>query len=102
MKRVAPRIGFVDKPGGRKIHGDAKPLGGGVAILWAVALPMLVVVLASHVIGSTKPELTPYVGGVRMKTALALAIIAAALVLHILGLIDDRKALGPYLKLVVQ
>ena len=31
MKRIAPRLGFVDKPGGRKIHSNPKPLGGGVA-----------------------------------------------------------------------
>ena len=27
MKRVAPRLGFVDKPGGRKIHANPNPLG---------------------------------------------------------------------------
>ena len=32
MIRIAPRIGFVDKPGGRKIHANPKPLGGGIAI----------------------------------------------------------------------
>ena len=35
MIRVAPRVGFVDKPGHRKIHSNPKPLGGGVAIFWA-------------------------------------------------------------------
>src|SRR5437588_13109872 len=42
MKRIAPRLGFVDKPGGRKIHANPKPLGGGVAIFLAFALPLLV------------------------------------------------------------
>ena len=36
MIRIAPRIGFVDKPGHRKIHHNPKPLGGGVAIVWAI------------------------------------------------------------------
>ena len=43
-----------------------------------------------------------YIGGVKEKTPLALAILAAALLLHVMGIFDDRKALGPYLKLVVQ
>src|SRR5258708_19880674 len=41
MKRVAPMIGFVDKPGGRKIHANPKPLGGGVGIFLGFALPVL-------------------------------------------------------------
>ena len=38
LVRIAPKLGFVDKPGGRKIHANPKPLGGGVAIFWAFAL----------------------------------------------------------------
>lgn len=32
FKRVAPRIGLIDQPGGRKMHEDAVPLVGGLAI----------------------------------------------------------------------
>ena len=42
MRSLAVRIGFVDKPGGRKIHANPKPLGGGVGIFWGMALPILV------------------------------------------------------------
>ena len=48
MKRLAPRIGFVDKPGHRKIHDNPKPLGGGVAIFWAIAGPMLTGLAVVH------------------------------------------------------
>ncbi len=50
MKRVAPRIGFVDRPGGRKIHPNPKPLGGGVAIFLGFALPVAagLLVVALH------------------------------------------------------
>jgi len=41
MRVVAPWMGFVDKPGGRKIHVNPKLLGGGVAIFWSLALPIL-------------------------------------------------------------
>ena len=48
MKRVAPLVGFVDKPGGRKIHANPKPLGGGVAIFLGFALPVLVGLAVVH------------------------------------------------------
>ena len=41
MIHAAPKLGLVDKPGVRKIHDHPKPLGGGIAIFLALALPML-------------------------------------------------------------
>lgn len=113
MKHVAPKLGFVDKPGGRKIHANPKPLGGGVAIFLGFALPVLVGLAIIHfgqaaffsLASSTikqKSLLAAYWSGVRDRTPVALELIGAAFVTHVLGLWDDRKALGPYLKLVVQ
>src|SRR5215212_3255254 len=96
VKRIAPRLGFVDKPGGRKIHANPKPLGGGVAIFWAFALPFVAALLYARLARGGDPALY---GGIMLKTSLAVAIIVATLALHILGLIDDRKALGPFVKL---
>jgi UDP-GlcNAc:undecaprenyl-phosphate GlcNAc-1-phosphate transferase len=108
VKRIAPRLGFVDKPGGRKIHANPKPLGGGVAIFWAFALPLLLGALyfatGTPLAGDPKvQELWDALAqGVRNQTPLLLVFLAAAFALHVLGLIDDRKALGPYVKLIVQ
>ena len=33
--RVLPRLGYVDKPGGRHIHEHAVPRGGGIAVILA-------------------------------------------------------------------
>ena len=120
---LAPRIGFVDKPGHRKIHAAPKPLGGGVAIVIALALPMFGAIVAfsyyeraAYVVtmrgAPTHAEAQALVnadelqralhGGVLRQTPLALTLLAATLVLHILGLFDDFRALGPYVKLVVQ
>ena len=101
MIRIAPRIGFVDKPGHRKIHSNPKPLGGGVAIFLAVVIPLLCVTLGAHVITSAG-KYTDYLGGVRMKTPLALGIMLALLGMHLLGLRDDKRAMGPYSKLIIQ
>src|SRR5262245_63258240 len=94
MIRLAPRIGFVDKPGHRKIHSNPKPLGGGVAIMLAIAVPMLLMLVVAHAdtLRATvelvwralvthdprleNPEwvfpLDPYWGGVAKQTPLAL------------------------------
>ena len=37
-----------------------------------------------------------------MKTPLAVGILLAMLAMHVLGLWDDKKALGPYVKLIAQ
>lgn len=108
MKHVSPRIGFVDKPGGRKIHANAKPLGGGVAIFWAFALPMLAGLAVVHwghppaSLQARVPNLPAYWSGMRERTPLALGVLLAAAIMHGMGLIDDRKAMGPYSKLLVQ
>jgi UDP-GlcNAc:undecaprenyl-phosphate GlcNAc-1-phosphate transferase len=105
IRQIAPRFGFVDKPGGRKIHANPKPLGGGVAILAGVALPLLgaLIVLHSPLVGGHNISLDPaYVGGAGERTPLALGLLGAMLAMHLLGLFDDRKAMGPYSKLFFQ
>src|SRR5688572_22476759 len=109
MKHLAPRIGFVDKPGHRKIHVNPKPLGGGVAIFWGIAGPMLVLLavlnFAGHLItkyydGSQYVQ--DLVEGGQHQTPMSLGFLGGMLVLHAVGLIDDRKALGPFTKLIAQ
>ena len=105
MIRVAPRLGFVDKPGGRKIHANPKPLGGGVAIFLGFALPLLAVLIALNSITiHEKPgdRFTAYLSGAVERTPMALCLLGSMLGMHILGLFDDRRALGPYSKLIVQ
>src|SRR3954451_12083108 len=93
MKHLAPRIGFVDKPGHRKIHSNPKPLGGGVAIFWAVALPLLcvLIILNSITIATRSSIQAAYFSGAVHQTPLALCLLATMLVLHVLGLVDDRQ-----------
>ncbi len=112
MVSIAPKIGFVDKPGGRKIHAAPKPLGGGVGIVVGVVVPLLGAVAYAWfaqagvtdapAIGADASLHRALVGGARLQTPAALAFVGCILALHLLGLIDDRRALGPYLKLVVQ
>src|SRR5580693_551718 len=103
IRPLAVKIGFVDKPGGRKIHANPKPLGGGVAIFWSFALPMLAgLIYISFAPPPPEPVLHGYWPHLREHAHLGLALVGGALLMHILGLIDDRKALGPYIKLCWQ
>lgn len=109
MIRIAPSIGLVDHPGHRKIHSRPMPLGGGVAIFWAMALPILLGLAAVHLadpgfVGRfiRHPELAAFMDGAKLQTRLSLGLMGAMFALHVLGLCDDRKSLGPYIKLVIQ
>ena len=104
VRAVAPRVGFVDRPGGRKVHANPRPLGGGVALFAGVAVPLAAALLALHLPAVTAhlPIRAAYVDGVRQHTPLALGLLGAMGVMHGLGLADDRRAMGPYLKLSVQ
>jgi UDP-GlcNAc:undecaprenyl-phosphate GlcNAc-1-phosphate transferase len=102
MKHVAPRVGFVDKPGHRKIHANPKSLGGGVAVFWAIALPVLAAIAYAWWGRPADETMAAYLGGVRQQTSVALGLLAAMFAMHVMGLIDDKRALGPYSKLVVQ
>jgi UDP-GlcNAc:undecaprenyl-phosphate GlcNAc-1-phosphate transferase len=105
MIRIAPKLGFVDKPGGRKIHANPKPLGGGVAMFIGFALPMLV---GLAIVRFYEPDFTrwawiePYWTGGRKQAPLVIGLLCVMLVMHVMGLIDDHMALGPYIKLVLQ
>jgi UDP-GlcNAc:undecaprenyl-phosphate/decaprenyl-phosphate GlcNAc-1-phosphate transferase len=109
MIRVAPRIGFVDKPGGRKIHANPKPLGGGVGIVCGLVLPLAGAVLyanfgSSDLVARYAPDkdIVALFAGAQYQTPLTIGLLAGIVVLHGMGIRDDHRAMGPYSKLVVQ
>lgn len=106
---LSPRIGFVDRPGHRKIHANPKPLGGGVAIFSSVAILILLTVATLAIAPNTllrnfasDEDMNALLRGGRQQAGLAIGLLCSMLVLHVLGLIDDKRNLGPYLKLFIQ
>jgi UDP-GlcNAc:undecaprenyl-phosphate GlcNAc-1-phosphate transferase len=82
------------------------PNTGGIAIFAAVALPLaaglLVVKLGlTDLFTSRVPALAEHLPGIQSQTPAALSLLACLVILHLLGLVDDRRALGPWVKLVV-
>lgn len=107
VRRASLRLGALDSPG---VPGQVKaarravPNTGGVAIFWSFALPVLGALLAARLVpddrwAALSPELSAYLPGLRGMIPAGLAMLAGAGALHVLGLIDDRRPLGPWIKL---
>lgn len=107
MRRVAARLGQLDAPGERKIHEVPIPATGGVAIFWAIAGPIAaglaaVWLVPDDTIAEFVPAAAAHLPGIAQQTPMALAFVGSLLLLHVTGLVDDRRDLGPIVKLVLQ
>lgn len=96
FRRVALRLGVLDKPGGRKEHGEATPLFGGAAVMAAFGLGLAVIVIYQ--------KLSIAQGGPDLKLGSLNYMFIGSLIIFITGLIDDLvgERLPFYYKLVGQ
>jgi UDP-GlcNAc:undecaprenyl-phosphate GlcNAc-1-phosphate transferase len=114
------RLGTLDSAG---VPGQVKvrrriPNTGGVAIVLALVVPLIVLVSVlarsgesmKHSGGSfasdtewllIPADAMPHVVGVSDRAGLAWMFVGSIILLHALGLLDDRRPLGPFLKLGV-
>jgi UDP-GlcNAc:undecaprenyl-phosphate GlcNAc-1-phosphate transferase len=88
---MSTALGLVDAPGGRKVHSTSVPRIGGVAVVAAAALAMVVVGSIAKRLGAEIPPFGP------MSPILA----GAGLVFGV-GLADDFRPLSARLKIAVQ
>lgn len=85
------------------------PNTGGVGIYAGVALPMIAGLAAARLGGvgewgwivARVPELAPHVEGLRHAAGSGAVLLGALTFLHVLGLVDDRRPLGPMVKLAL-
>jgi UDP-GlcNAc:undecaprenyl-phosphate GlcNAc-1-phosphate transferase len=102
------RLGATDTegvPGQVKDERRAVPNTGGIGIFAGMAVPMAVGLLALAVFDdATLARLVPgagdYLEGARSVSSAAWTVLAAVFALHIVGVIDDRRPMGPWVKLV--
>ena len=108
--RLSNRLGALDSP---PIPGQVKaetrpiPNTGGLGIAFAILTPMIVglIIISLHAAGAVDlTTLVPdavadHLPGMVDSLALGWGLVIATLGLHILGLIDDRRPLGPGIKL---
>jgi UDP-GlcNAc:undecaprenyl-phosphate GlcNAc-1-phosphate transferase len=115
VRRLAPRLGLVDRPGLRKVHTAPVALGGGLAIWAGIVLPLAAghLALVTLVEGETdRPSLAgrwplppiaaEHVPGLLQQAPKLWFLLAAGTVLVGLGLADDRRGLDWRLRLAVQ
>jgi len=108
--RIAHRFGMIDLPDRHKAHARPTPLLGGCAIFAAILMPTLLALATAriwaHDLGGipawVPAEVRLHIPGAASRAPQALGILACAFVLHVIGIIDDRKNLGPWLKLAGQ
>lgn len=101
-RRIAPRFGLVDKPGGRKAHKAPTPLGGGVAIWMTVWLLVAVAGLAVWAAAPAFPALSPLVEGGWTRASRLVLLFVLSTIIMIVGLLDDRSKLDWKPRLAVQ
>lgn len=107
FRSLGRRWGQMDAPGGRKIHAAPTPATGGMAIYWAMVGPMVAGWLAVRWLGesfwqSKLPRLVEHLPGISRQTPMLAAFLVGLSLLHFTGVIDDRRNLGPRLKLAIQ
>ncbi|MGQ9574641.1 MAG: MraY family glycosyltransferase [Thermoguttaceae bacterium] len=115
VRRYGPRLGLIDRPGGRKLHTSPMPTSGGLAIWLGVVLPfaagqvLLGLVLAARQ-ADRAPRLPvpvpaiaqPHLSGLAEQSGRLWQVLAGGTVLMVLGLVDDRRGLDWRLRLSVQ
>jgi UDP-GlcNAc:undecaprenyl-phosphate GlcNAc-1-phosphate transferase len=90
VRAVAPRVGLIDTPGGRKAHKAPTPMGGGVAIWLAV---VLVLGLGTAWVASGLPlprDVAAYAEGSMLRVQGLWIIVGLATGMMLVGLVDDR------------
>jgi len=108
MRGIGRKIGFVDRPGGRKQHSEPVVLGGGLAIGAAAWLPVLAAGVLSYA-WVRHPGLFPVPEGLRASVERAarllpvlLPVLCGGLAILLFGLWDDLRPFPPPAKLLVQ
>jgi UDP-GlcNAc:undecaprenyl-phosphate GlcNAc-1-phosphate transferase len=108
LVRVGHRMGTYDSAGvpGQVKARRAVPNTGGVAIFWAIVVPMLLGLVAAWwadpaTVDRLAPGASVHLAGIRQQTPVALTLVACLLLLHVMGLIDDRRPMGPWVKLLI-
>ncbi len=88
----AQRLGWVDRPAGRKQHKHATATMGGLVVFAVVFAGTLVAMNLENLVGEM----------LRARTRQVYGIIACTCAMIALGVVDDRHAVRPKVKLLVQ
>jgi len=108
VRRWAIAKEFVSRPREDRYNRNVIALGGGVAIFWTIALFILMgagivkFVIEPGYLNFFDESIAQHTVGFMTKINDLLIVLAAVFILHLMGLWDDKKHLGPFLKLAIQ
>lgn len=89
---AARRFGWTDRPGGRKRHARVTATMGGLVVFAPVFAGAMIAMQSDNLVGIKLRESSTYVYSLLVCTTCML----------LLGILDDRYALRPQIKLIVQ
>lgn len=107
-RRVAPRFELVARPKADRYHRSIIPLGGGIAIFGTLALlliggaAVMRFLIAPGHLGWLAERAGFNPADFLHRSGELLVILLCATILFLVGLWDDKRALGPFVKLVFQ
>ena len=109
IRRFAPTLGLLDKPGERKIHTSPVPVGGGLGIGLGVILPfafcqfILFLALRFEGLQTLLPDtVAVHLDGLWYRSGQLWVLLGLGSVLLVLGTLDDRFNLSWKLRLGIQ
>jgi len=108
VRKLAARAGFVAQPAEDRYHQTVIPLGGGIAIFTTLMIFILAAIIVVKFLAAPGhldwlgDSVTVHAPGFVSKIGQLVVMLLCGSVLFVIGLWDDRKHLGPFLKLAVQ
>ena len=111
IRRFAPKLGLIDKPGERKIHQNPIPTGGGLGVWLGVLTPFLALTAAALGLGDLTENgavdpatstlwgvplsrfpafFATHIGGVGLQLGRLWTLLGLGSLLVLLGTLDDR------------
>lgn len=108
VRRWAVKTEFVSRPREDRYNRNVIALGGGIAIFWTIAFFLLggaavvKLLMAPGHLSFLDESVLVHTEGFLSKINHLLVVMASVLILHLMGIWDDRKGLGPFIKLAIQ
>src|SRR5260370_30257542 len=91
VKRIAEEVGAIDRPNARKLHAEATPRMGGLAIIFGFGFPLMLIAANAHAAGLVSKNLS-----------YLFAVLASGSLIVGLGVYDDLLGSDAPKKFVVQ
>lgn len=107
IRRIAPSLGLLDRPGERKIHSVPIPVGGGFGIWCGVLIPIAGLVTGSLLMirGTPIPffgDFSSHAEGILHSSDRLGILLSIGTVLFLLGTLDDRFGLNWKIRLGIE